>query len=217
MRIAILCSDPEHPVVSRLKAWKEANDPSHDVEIVHALDELNPADILFLVSCSQLVSEEKRANFGRTMVLHASDLPKGRGWSPHIWEILAGAKVLTLSLIEAADPVDTGDVWAKTQFEVPETALYDEINSLLFDAELKLIDEGIRMVEDGKEPSPQAEVGGSWFPRRGPSDSEIDPEKSIAEQFDLLRVADPDRYPSFMSHRGAKYKIVLKQMDNDES
>ncbi|WP_226698678.1 formyltransferase family protein [Qipengyuania gaetbuli] len=217
MRIAFLCSDPEHPVVPRLKAWKEDNELLHDVEIAHALDELRPADILFLVSCSHLVSEEQRANFGRTMVLHASDLPKGRGWSPHIWEILAGAKVLTLSLIEAADPVDTGDVWAKTQFDVPETALFDEINSLLFDAELKLIDEGIRMVKNGESPSPQAEAGRTWYPRRSPSDSEIDSEKSIAEQFDLLRVADPDRYPAFMNYRGAKYRITLRKMDHDET
>ena len=33
--------------------------------------------------------------------------------------------------------------------------------------------------------------------KRTPADSEIDPGKSILEQFNLLRIVDSERYPAF--------------------
>ena len=66
-------------------------------------------DILFLVSCSEIVKKDIRMKFRHTLVLHASSLPKGRGWSPHIWEILNGADQIVISLLEAEDKIDSGD------------------------------------------------------------------------------------------------------------
>ena len=37
----------------------------------------------------------------------------------------------------------------------------------------------------------------SFYPRRTPKDSELDERKSIAEQFNLLRVVDNEKYPAF--------------------
>ena len=43
-------------------------------------------------------------------MIHASDLPKGRGWSPHIWGLINEAQQITISLLEAVDKVDSGDI-----------------------------------------------------------------------------------------------------------
>ncbi|MBL6431054.1 MAG: hypothetical protein HPM95_06835 [Alphaproteobacteria bacterium] len=50
---------------------------------------------------------------------------------------------LTLSMIEAADPVDSGRIWCKRRINVPKTALYDEINASIFQNTLELIDQAI--------------------------------------------------------------------------
>ena len=51
----------------------------------------------------------------------------------------------------------------------------------------------------------------SYYSKRTPSDSELDPKKSIADQFDLIRVCDPDRFPAYFQLRGSEYKIRLER------
>jgi spore coat polysaccharide biosynthesis predicted glycosyltransferase SpsG len=39
---------------------------------------------------------------------------------------------------------------------------------------------------------------------------------SIAEQFDLLRVVDPEHYPAFFDYRGKRYIIKMEKADSGE-
>jgi len=103
----------------------------HDTAL-HDKAELQRGDILFLVSCSQLVQDLDRDKFNNGLVLHASDLPKGRGWSPYIWSVLEGTSQITVSLLEANDPVDTGAIWLKEKFDLKGHELLSEINEKLF-------------------------------------------------------------------------------------
>ena len=49
---------------------------------VFAKVSVRPGDILFLISCSERIGDAYRQKYRHVLVLHASDLPKGRGWSP---------------------------------------------------------------------------------------------------------------------------------------
>jgi len=62
------------------------------------------------------------------------------------------------------------------------------------------------------ETSPQSkEIEASYYKKRTPNDSEIDPTKSLIDQFDLIRVCDPNRFPAFFELNGVKYKIILEK------
>jgi methionyl-tRNA formyltransferase len=211
MRIDVLCSNPDHPVVPRLLNWIIERTDDHDIRLIHDNADLAEGDILFLVSCTQLIGRTDRARYGHVMVLHASDLPEGRGWSPHVWDILAGKTELTVSLLTAEDAVDTGAIWAKERFHVPRHCLYEEINDRLFDVELRLIDQGIMMVANGEVPVPQSGDIGRYHPRRTPEDSRIEIELPLVELFDRIRVADPHRFPAFFELHGKTYDIILKK------
>ena len=119
-----------------------------------------------------------------------------------------------MSLLDAADPVDSGDIWAQVKIPVPRHALYDEINAGLFQAELKLIDRAIEMHRRGERPTPQSEGEATWWPRRRPEDSRIDPQVPLAQLFDAIRVADPNRFPAHFEMHGHTYKIVLEKIDD---
>ena len=209
MNIAILTTSKEHPVNAYLDKWAEKNQ-NHQINIVHSKEELISGDILFLISCSEIISKLEREGFEKTLVVHASDLPHGRGWSPHVWEIINGATDITLSLLEAADEVDTGDIWKKISVSIPKTALFDEINELIFDSELKLMDFAIENYNTIK-PKKQPNIDSAHWPKRSPKDSEIDVNKGISEQFDLIRVCDPDRFPAFFFKDGKKFNITIKK------
>ena len=211
MKISILCTDHFHPVVERLNEWvKSMTLKQHMVSLVFDKSELQGGDILFLVSCNQIIGNHERIKYKSTLVLHASDLPKRRGWSPHIWSILDGENKITVSLLEAAEPADTGLIWLKTSFELEGHELLNEINNKLFDAEIFLMTFAINGIND-INPISQAGDPGSYMKKRTPADSEIDPKKSILEQFNLLRVVDPDRYPAFFYHQGYKYQIKIEK------
>ena len=217
MKIDILCSDTEHPVNEALSAWMRNHADTHDIALLRKTDGLRGGDILFLVSCHEVVGSTLRGSYRHTLVLHASDLPEGRGWSPHVWSILNGARGLTVSLLDAEDAVDSGAIWAKARFDVPDHALHEEIDAALFKAEMELMDRAIDMVANGARPTPQAEDGATYWPRRRPEDSEIDPHRPLDEVFDAIRVADPRRYPAFFRLRGHVYTIELRKVGTDET
>jgi methionyl-tRNA formyltransferase len=215
LKIAVLCSDATHPVNDHLKSWLDQISKQHTAELIRSRAELTEGDFLFLVSCSEIINAEYRAGYKHTLVLHASDLPRGRGWSPHIWEIVNGADHVILSLLEAEDRVDSGRIWLKRRIPISKDALWNEVNDLLFTAEVELINEAI---ENYKEivPHPQSDdIEATYYPKRTPSDSEIDPSKSIEEQFNLIRICDPDRYPATFELHAARYKIILEKLTND--
>ena len=199
-----------------LRHWAEETAKSgHSVSLLHDRSELTGGDILFLVSCSQIIREAERKKYRRALVLHASDLPRGRGWSPHIWAVLDGQNEITVTLLEASDPVDTGAIYLKTTFALEGHELLPEINEKLFKAELWLMSRAVEGF-DRMAPVAQRGDGGRYLPKRSPADSRLDPHKTIAAQFDLLRVVDPDRYPAFFDYRGKRYLLKIEKYDNDE-
>jgi methionyl-tRNA formyltransferase len=213
VKITILNSSESHPINYWLKNWTEKNSKEHEINLVRTKEELDGGDILFLISCSEIIKAEDRAKYQRTLVIHASDLPKGRGWSPHVWEIVNGAKEITVTLLEASDKVDAGDIWQKVKVKIPETALYDEINGLLFTAELVLMDYAVENFATIKPEQQSLELETTYWPKRTPKDSELDIKKSIDEQFDLIRVCDPKRFPAFFYRNGKKYLLKIEAVD----
>jgi methionyl-tRNA formyltransferase len=208
LKITILCSDVHHPVFPCLQAWAERNRADHAVDLVRAKDALAGGDIFFLISCHELIGPDLRARYRATLVIHASDLPLGRGWSPHIWQVLEKKQDIKVTLLEAADAVDSGAIWTQTAFGLEGHETFAEINAKLFEAELRLMDYAVSHLET-VQPRPQDDREPTRYRKRTPEDSRIDPHRSIADQFDLLRVADPRRFPAFFELLGHRYFIHI--------
>lgn len=210
MNISIVCSSEQHPIYPRLRSWANEWEARHRIELVSKVASLSSGDLLFLISCSELVPRDVRSRFRHSLVVHASRLPQGRGWSPHVWQVLEGESVIPVTLLEAEDKVDSGRIWAQREMRLEGHELYDEINALLFDATLELMSYAVDNA-GAVLPKEQPADPPSYYPKRTPEDSRIDPGKTLAEQFDLLRVADPNRFPCFFDLRGHRYRIILQK------
>ena len=215
MIIDVLCPNQEHPVNAWLENWVTIQNNENDVALLSDISQLRGGKILFLVSCNQVVGSKIRSKYEHVMVLHASALPIGRGWSPHIWAIIDGAAKITVTLLVAEDKVDTGAIWAHRLVNISQSALYDEINSAIFSAETELMTEGVGMVIAGKIPVPQEDTEATYYRQRTPADSMLDPEKSLISLFTQMRVADPDRYPAYFQLHGETYTISIKKKKSD--
>ena len=91
-----------------------------------------------------------------------------------------------------------------------EHEITNEINFKIFTAKIKLVDFAIKSMNSIKK-TPQ-EGKSSFFSRRKPEDSKLDVNKTIKEQFDLMRIADNERYPCFFNFRGHHYKVTLSKI-----
>lgn len=213
MKITVLCSSSAHPVYSSLAGWCALQGGRHQVVLVETVAQAESrgrGDLLFLISCHEIVPARLRALYRAALVIHASDLPRGRGWSPLVWQILEGRNDIPVTLLEAADPVDSGAIWHQVWLRFQGHELADEIHAALFAAELALMDFAVANLEDVQPRSQAGEV--SHYRRRVPEDSRLDPAGSLAEQFNLLRVADPDRYPAFFDHLGHRYALRVSKI-----
>lgn len=216
MQIDILCTDLRHPVRPWLTKWIKEQSSSHEISLLSDKSQLSEADLLFLISCPEIIPLENLSNYNHTAVIHSSDLPEGRGWSPHVWSILSGAEEVVVSALEAEQKVDTGRIWAKRKIEIPPHALYSEINAMLFMTWTVMMTDVCSMILAGIEPQEQPQIPATYWPRRSPADSELDPHETILSQFNLLRICDPERYPAFFQLHGHTYVVNLKKVEGNE-
>jgi len=212
MKIVILNSDPNHPINPHLERLTSELVKRHQVEVVRTASKISGGQILFLVSCNVKVSQSILDKFEHCLVLHASDLPKGRGWSPHVWELINRNSEITVTMLEARDRIDTGDIYAKKTIKIPRLALWDEINSLLFSAEIDMMKFAVDNYQKLARVPQNPEITPTYYRKRTPADSKLDISKSISEQFDLIRVCDPNRFPAYFEIGAVKYKLTLEKI-----
>lgn len=196
------------PYVEELAAGWNAD--GHSCRVLGSLDDQVSADFCFCLGYLQLVSDVQRARFLHSLVVHESNLPEGRGWSPMTWQILEGRSEIVVSLIEAQSQVDSGCIYLQEKIFLNGGELNPEWKKLQAMATLSLCRKWIQeypgVVSDAV---PQIGIP-SFYPRRHASDSYLDVHKTIAEQFDLLRVVDNLRYPACFEYRGRKYVLRVE-------
>lgn len=201
-------------LVDNINSWiipyaKELSDQlenkGHEVYLIHSHDKVKEGDILCLLSCEQIFKELHLNK--HNLVVHESDLPEGKGWSPLTWQILEGIDKIPLTLFEASREVDAGAIYAKEYIDLEGHELLDEIKHKQGLKTKKLILDFVEKYPNVKA-SPQ-EGESTYYPKRTPKDSELDIGKSIKDQFDLLRVCDNERYPAFFKIDGFKYYLKI--------
>jgi methionyl-tRNA formyltransferase len=164
-----------------------------------------------------MVPRAVRQRFQHVLVVHESDLPKGRGWSPLTWQILDGAHQIPVTLFEAEDDVDSGPIYAQRWIAFEGHELIDELRAAQAEATHGLcrafVDDYPDSAAQGREQTGEA----TYYPRRRPADSEIDPERSLGAQFNKLRVADNRRYPVFFECRGKRYILQIERVPGGAS
>lgn len=179
----------------------------HDATLVHTLDEIPKGDIAFFLSCEHIVSPAVRSKNTYNLVIHGSELPKGKGWSPLTWQILEGKHSIPITMFEAADAVDSGDVYGRASVTFEGHELIDELRAGEAEGIMRL---ALSFVDAYPHNAATQQSGEeSFYERRTPKDSELDPEKTIAEQFNLLRVVDNERYPAYFVHQGHTYIVKI--------
>lgn len=163
--------------------------------------------LVFILSYYKIVPDPLLKKHRLNLVVHASDLPRGRGWSPLIWQILEGKNRIPLTLFEATAKMDDGDIYIKDYILLEGHELIGKIREKLAS---KIIELCLRFLDIDRNLKPVKQKGKiSYYPKRSMQDSRLDINKGIREQFNLLRTVDNEVFPAFFCYKGHKYIIKI--------
>lgn len=213
LKISLLIDNPRSWFVPYGKELeRQLNERGHEVFSVENPQDLPRGDIAFFLSCEKIIKQNLRDRNKHNIVIHASALPKGKGWSPTTWKILEGENEIPLTLFEAVDKVDAGEIYATDTLILEGHELIDEVRQkegeTIIRLALTFVDQYPNIVGKPQEGSE------SFYSRRTPKESELDPNKSLIELFNALRVVDNERYPAFFTHRGHTYILKIFKKEN---
>ncbi len=167
--------------------------------------------MLFLLACKTVLKKEHLALNTNNLVIHPSKLPEGRGSAALVWKILEGGNEIFITLFEANEKIDRGDIYFQESIRFEGHELSDEIRNIQGRKTVELV---LQFVEQYPDIKAVKQTGkGSFYPKRNPDHSRLDLDKTIRDQFELLRVVDNARYPAFFEFRRHKYIIKIFKDD----
>ena len=145
-------------------------------------------------------------------MIHESNLPKNKGYSPIQWQILNNKKFITISLFKITKNIDSGEIVLKDKLNFNGTELYDEIREKQAKISLNLINQLIKYKKKIKFVKQRGKS--SILRKRTPSDSKLNPNKSIISQFNLLRICNNKDWPAYFMYKKTKYIIKIYKNKN---
>lgn len=170
-------------------------------------------DLNIIFSYFKFIPKQYLNNSKYNIIPHESKLPKGRGMSPLSWQILEGKSKIYFSLISAGNKIDNGKIFYQKKYNLKQHLLFKELKEKQLHINLNLITKFIKKINKKQRPKTIAQKGSAtYYKTRTPNDSEIDINKSIKSQINLLRLCDDNNYPAFFYYKSKKFLIKLEKV-----
>ena len=211
-----LCSDEGSWINNYIADWAlQLRATGHTVSWAHDAALLPASQICFYLSYGRIVGKTLRSRHVNNLVVHESDLPLGRGWSPVTWQVLNGAQHIVVTLFEAVDAVDAGPIYGQTMIKLRGDELVEDLRRHQAIATVRLCSEFVDKYPSVLDQVREQQGTPSYFRQRTPSDSQVELDLPLRDQFNLLRVCDNNKYPAWFEHAGGRYIISIKRDKRD--
>ena len=156
-------------------------------------------DIVFVLGYTRILSpiflEKNKLN----LVVHASNLPRGKGFSPIQWQILKNKKRISFCLFKAEKKLDSGEIYEKHSLLFKGTELYDRIRYMQAKATIQIISSFLKKYP--KLVSRKQKGQSTFYRRRTYKDSKLNINKSIKKLFNQMRIANNQDWPAYFIYR----------------
>lgn len=190
---------------------KTLQSKGHTVSLLDDAQKVGKGDIAFFLSCEHIVGQDILSRNTHNIVVHSSALPKGKGWSPLTWQIIEGKNEIPITLFEAVEGVDSGDIYIRETMKFEGHELLEELQDIQGKKIIEMVCTYVEKYPMKGEPQKGEE---SFYPRRKPKDSELDVSKPLKDLFNQFRIADNEKYPTFFNLNGTKYILKIYKDKN---
>jgi methionyl-tRNA formyltransferase len=210
-RVTVLVDNPSWIVHYAHQLVDTAQDMGFKTRFIQSQQQVEHGEILFMLGCIKIVPADILKMNQWNLVVHESDLPRGKGFAPLAWQVIHGKKIIPVVLFQAKAEVDTGSIIMRGEISLTGYELCDELRQIQGAKTLELCTQFLSDYPTCTLIPQSGET--TFFRRRIPADSRLDPDKTIREQFNLLRTVDNQRYPAFFEVDGHSYEIQILRRD----
>ncbi len=193
-----------HSLIARIQ------DNGDNATFISSYEDIPNADVSFYLGCIKITPRDILNKSKKNLVVHESDLPLGKGFSPLTWQILEGSNAIPICLLEMTENVDSGDIVFKEIMMFEGHELLNELRKVQGDTTVSLC---LRYLKSLHLPKGIIQKGEStYYTRRQSKDSLININKNFIENFNLLRVVDNEKYPAYFDYRGCRYMLHITKV-----
>tara|TARA_A100001015_G_scaffold313764_1_gene421741 strand:+ start:2121 stop:2753 length:633 start_codon:yes stop_codon:yes gene_type:complete len=179
-------------------------------KIIHQPSKINKKyDICLILSYYKKIKSIYLNRCNHNLVVHESDLPKGKGFSPLYWQILNNKTNITFTLFECSDKIDTGNYYIKKKFKFSPHLLYEQIKKQQLICALNLVSSFISLKKKGKLKLYYQRGKESFYRKFKELDNQININKSIKSQIGKLRTRDNELFPAYFIYKNKKFKLKI--------
>tara|TARA_Y100000816_G_C26043614_1_gene546765 strand:- start:496 stop:1155 length:660 start_codon:yes stop_codon:yes gene_type:complete len=171
-------------------------------------------NIAFFIACRKKIKKNHIQKNKVNVVVHPSKLPIGKGSGAVSWTILEKKNKIWITLFKP-DLInfDSGCIYMQDYFKLNGTELSNKIRAMQAKKIIEMICIFLKKYEKNKLlclKQPKSKKNNKKHYRiRTPLDSELDINKKLVSQFNLMRVSDNERYPAFFKYKGKKYTLKI--------
>lgn len=191
------------PHLSRFEMSRQ----NYELSVHENLDDVSDFDIVFILGYTKKIHSKQLNKNKLNLIIHESALPQDRGFSPIQWQVLKGKNEIVVSLIEAVEALDEGDIFEQTLLELNGSELFPELRKKQAEATLQLMNKFLSSFP--KVTRKKQGIGGTFNRRLRDTDHELDVSKSINENFNILRIGDNEKWPTYFWRDGKKYILKI--------
>jgi|TARA_B110000858_G_scaffold174451_1_gene207032 methionyl-tRNA formyltransferase len=205
-KIQILIDNKNSWIIPYAESYCEKiNQFGYICKIIYSHKDVEMGDVIILLSCEKKFNELSKNKYN--IVVHESDLPQGKGWSPLTYQVLEGKNEIPITLFEASNDIDTGYIYFKDLIKLNGSELVDELREKQSKKTFELVDRFLNSYD--KSVAHKQEGEETFYRRRDASSSRLDINKTIKDNFNLLRVVDNQKYPAFFIYKNQKYVLKI--------
>jgi len=206
-KICFLLDKQNNWIKKYLTKEKFRNNKKYKFFVSENYKDVKDNDIVFIIGYTKILNKNFLNKNKLNLVIHESSLPKGKGFAPTQWQILKNKNLVDVCLIEAAQKVDSGDIFEKISLKIKNTALYDEIRESQAKATFNIIKKFLKKFPKTK---PKKQVGvSSYYKKRCPKDNKLNINHSMKKNFNLLRIGNNELFPSYFKINNQEYILKI--------
>jgi len=209
MKIAILTTQGNWFIEYVEKLHRLIKKHNYDVSLFFEHESIDKSiDVVFILSYHRIIKKEFLLRHKHNLVVHASDLPQGKGWAPFFWQVLEGKSEIPFTLFEASENVDDGKIYLQKKIILSGYELYEDLRKIQAET---TIDICLEFLIHYNEIVPREQAGReSFYSKRSARNSRLDINKTIAEQFNLLRTVNNEEFPAFFEIDEQRYILKIE-------
>ncbi|WP_415308622.1 formyltransferase family protein [Candidatus Pelagibacter sp. Uisw_099_02] len=208
--IALLLDSNNAWIIDVLKKTKYKN--ILKAKIFWDLKKINNYDLVFIINYTKIIPKEILKKNRFNLVVHSSNLPRGKGFAPLQWQILENKKKIVFTMININEKIDHGDIVLQSNLLLNGLELYEELRVLQANKILKMINHIINIFPNIKLKKQKGKS--TFYKKRNKLDSKMNINKSIKSQFNKLRIVNNEQWPAFFYYKNKKF--IIKIFDNDK-